>query len=107
MKINTLDKKNMIMILLISLFLIIYYRSCNDIAFIEYISLKFFNNQAPSETYFMVQIVNETTQNRFCYFTVTDKYFDMYESRYLFYTYFPRILRVCVCKYKLSANNFV
>ena len=90
MKINTLDRKNMIMILLISLLLIIYYRSCNDIAFIEYISLKFFNNQAPSETYFMVQIVNETSQNRFCYFTVTDRYFDMYESRYLFYTYFPR-----------------
>jgi len=90
MKINTLDRKNMIMILLISLLLIIYYRSCNDIAFIEYISLKFFNNQVPSETYFMVQIVNETSQNRFCYFTVTDRYFDMYESRYLFYTYFPR-----------------
>ena len=36
----------------------------------------------------------ERTQNRHCYFTLKDKYFDVYENKYLYYTYFPRTARI-------------
>ena len=71
-----------------------YYRLCESIALLEYLNLKYFNNQNESDAFFVIQLINETSQNRFCYFTVSDSYFDIYESKYLLYTYFPRFDRI-------------
>ncbi len=96
MKTKSLERNNLVLLIFIFGVFLFYNQSCDGVVFFEYINLKFFYNQTSSETYFTVQLVNETTQNRFCYFTISDSYFDVYESRYLFYTYFPRTARTII-----------
>lgn len=95
MKTKSLEKNYLVLLFIFGAFLF-YNQSCDGVVFLEYINLKFFDNQTSSETYFTVQLVNETAQNRFCYFTISDSYFDVYESKYLFYTYFPRTARTII-----------
>ena len=96
MKTKSLEKNNLVLLIFIFGAFLFYNQSCDGVVFLEYINLKFFDNQTSSETYFTVQLVNETSQNRFCYFTISDSYFDVYESKYLFYTYFPRTARTII-----------
>ena len=96
MKTKNLEKNNLVLLIFIFGVFLFYNQSCDGVVFLEYINLKFFDNQTSSETYFTVQLVNETAQNRFCYFTISDSYFDVYESKYLFYTYFPRTARTII-----------
>ena len=96
MRTKSLEKNNLVLLIFIFGAFLFYYQSCDGVVFLEYINLKFFDNQTSSETYFTVQLVNETVQNRFCYFTISDSYFDVYESKYLFYTYFPRTARTII-----------
>jgi hypothetical protein len=96
MKTKSLEKNNLVLLIFIFGVFLFYNQSCDGVVFLEYINLKFFDNQTSSETYFTVQLVNETAQNRFCYFTISDSYFDVYESKYLFYTYFPRTARTII-----------
>lgn len=96
MKTKSLEKNNLVLLIFIFGTFLFYNQSCDGVVFLEYINLKFFDNQTSSETYFTVQLVNETAQNRFCYFTISDSYFDVYESKYLFYTYFPRTARTII-----------
>ena len=87
-------KSNIALALLTLTAIFYYYRLCESIALLEYLNLKYFNNQNESDAFFVIQLINETSQNRFCYFTVSDSYFDIYESKYLLYTYFPRFDRI-------------
>jgi hypothetical protein len=96
MQTKSLEKNNLVLLIFIFGAFLFYNQSCDGVVFLEYINLKFFDNQTSSETYFTVQLVNETAQNRFCYFTISDSYFDVYESKYLFYTYFPRTARTII-----------
>lgn len=96
MKTKGLEKNNLVLLIFIFGVFLFYNQSCEEFVFLEYINLKFFDNQTSSETYFTVQLVNETSQKRFCYFTISDSYFDVYESKYLFYTYFPRTARTII-----------
>ena len=96
MKTKSLEKNNLVLLIFIFGAFLFYYQSCDGVVFLEYINLKFFDNQTSSETYFTAQLVNETAQNRFCYFTISESYFDVYESKYLFYTYFPRTARTII-----------
>ena len=79
-------KSNIALALLTLTAIFYYYRLCESIALLEYLNLKYFNNQNESDAFFVIQLINETSQNRFCYFTVSDSYFDIYESKYLLYT---------------------
>ena len=96
MKTKSLEKNNLVLLILFFGVFLFYNQSFEGVVFLEYINLKFFDNQISSETYFTVQLVNETAQNKFCYFTISDSYFDIYESQYLFYTYFPRTARTII-----------
>ena len=94
MNIKNFRKSNILLILFTLSAIFTYYRLCEGFAIAEYLNLKYFNTQNDTDAFFVVQLINETSQNRFCYFTVSDSYFDIYESRYLLYTYFPRFDRI-------------
>ena len=90
-------KINKFSLFLLSIFLLsgyIYTQQCIDIVFLEYLKQYFFDFGKSEGVTYQVQFVNEGTQNRHCYFTLKDKYFDVYENKYLYYTYFPRTARV-------------
>ncbi len=90
-------KINKFSLFLLSIFLLsgyIYTQQCVDIVFLEYLKNYFFDFGKSESVTYQVQFVNEGTQNRHCYFTLKDKYFDVYENKYLYYTYFPRTARV-------------
>ena len=82
---------------LLSLFLItayVYQEQCFDIVLIEYLRHYFFDVGRIEDVTYQIQFVNEGTQSNYCYFTIQEKYFDIYENKYLYFTYFPRMARI-------------
>ena len=74
----------------------LYQDLCSDIVLIEYFKHYFLETGRLENVVYKVQFVNDTSQNSYCYFTLHDQYFDIYENRLLYYTYFPRFSRVLV-----------
>ena len=115
--IKFLRKSNIVLALLTLIAIFFYYRLCESFALLEYFNLKYLNNQNESDAFVVIQLINETSQNRFCYFSVSDSFFDIYESKYLLYTYFPRFDRIIlqqvvllllifkILLYKISLNE--
>lgn len=82
---------------LLSVFLItayVYQEQCFDIVLIEYLRHYFFDIGRIDDVTYQIQFVNEGTQSNYCYFTIQEKYFDIYENKYVYFTYFPRVARI-------------
>ena len=54
MKTKGLEKNNLVLLIFIFGVFLFYNQSCEEFVFLEYINLKFFDNQTSSETYFTV-----------------------------------------------------
>lgn len=81
-----------IIVLIISGYLYQYF--CVDIVIIDYLKHYFLESGRKENTFYQIQFVNETTQNKYCYFTIYDRYYDIYENKLIYFTYFPRFSRV-------------
>ena len=81
---------------LLFLFSILYFyqKNCSGIVLIDYLKHYFFELGRLENTTYQVQFVNEISQSEYCYFTIQDKYFDIYENKILYLTYFPRTTRI-------------
>ena len=51
MRTKSLEKNNLVLLIFIFGAFNFYYRSCDGVVFLEYINLKFFDNQTSSETF--------------------------------------------------------
>ena len=69
-------------------------KNCSGIVLIDYLKHYFFELGRLENTTYQVQFVNEISQSEYCYFTIQDKYFDIYENKILYLTYFPRTTRI-------------
>lgn len=96
MKKLNLNKFSLFFFIFFALFVLIYLTRCNDIVLISYLKHYFFENGRIEKTTYQVQFVNETLQNKYCYFTIYDQSFDVYENKLLYFTYFPRFSRILI-----------
>lgn len=78
--------------LIVSLYF--YQKLCSSIVLVDYLKHYFLEFGRLEKTLYQVQFVNEISQNKYCYFTIQDKYFDIYENKILYFTYFPRTARI-------------
>lgn len=94
MKNLTVNKFSLFLITVFLIIAYIYREQCVDIVFLEYLKHYFFDIGRVEGVAYQIQFVNEGVQGKHCYFTLNEKYFDVYENRYLYITYFPRTARV-------------
>ncbi|GIR20574.1 hypothetical protein CM15mP35_08350 [bacterium] len=70
MKTKKFRKNNLVLLIFIFWGFPFYNQSCDGVVFLEYINLKFFDNQTSSETYFTVQLVNETSKQILLFYNI-------------------------------------
>lgn len=76
--------------------LFILINNCDGFVFFEYLKIKLLVDGGFQNHAVTVQFVNDTFQKNYCYFTLSESYFDPYESSHTFYTYLPRTPRIII-----------